>query len=80
MSSFDERIVAVTGPPDAIAAVARAYGVKYRKMPTSSGYTLDHSAAVFLLDRDGETSAVLDAGEPQQRRLAKLKALLRDRR
>jgi protein SCO1 len=80
MSSFDERIVAVTGPPDAIAAVARAYGAKHRKVATRSGYTLDHSAAVFLLDRDGETSAVLDAGESQHQRLAKLKALLRERR
>ena len=80
MSSFDERIVAVSGSPETIAAVARAYGAKYRKVPTSSGYTFDHSAAVFLLDRDGETSAVLDAGEPQHRRLAKLKALLRERR
>ena len=62
MSSFDPRIVAVSGSPETIAAVARAYGAKYRKVPTSSGYTFDHTAAVFLLDREGETSAVLDAG------------------
>ena len=80
MSSFDERIVAVSGSPETITAVARAYGAKYRKVPTRSGYTFDHSAAVFLLDRDGETSAILDAGESQDRRLAKLKALLRERR
>jgi protein SCO1/2 len=77
MSAFDARIVAVSGSPESIAAIARAYGAKYRKVPTSSGYTFDHSPAVFLLDRTGETSAILDAGEPQHRRLAKLRELLR---
>ena len=77
MSSFDPRIVAASGSPESIAAMARAFGAKYRKVPTGSGYTFDHSSAVFLLDRDGEMSAVLDAGEPQHRRLAKLRGLLR---
>jgi protein SCO1 len=77
MSSFDRRIVAVSGSPEGIAAMARAYGAKYRKVPTRSGYTFDHSSAVFLLDRDGEMSAILDAGEPQHQRLAKLRGLLR---
>ena len=77
MASFDPRIVALSGPPDAIAALARAYGAKYRRVPTSSGYTFDHTAAVFLLDRHGETSAVLGTDEPQPRRLGKLKDLLR---
>lgn len=77
MSSFDPRIVAVSGSPGSIAAIASAYGAKYRKVPTQSGYTFDHSSAVFLLDRDGEMSAISDAGEPQHQRLAKLRALLR---
>jgi protein SCO1/2 len=77
MSSFDPRIVAVSGSPDGIAAMARAYGAKYRKVPTASGYTFDHSSAVFLLDAQGDLAAVLDVMEPADRRLAKLKALLR---
>jgi protein SCO1 len=77
MASFDPRIVALSGSPDAIAALARAYGAKYRRVPTSSGYTFDHTAAVFLLDRHGETFAVVSTGEPQPQRLGKLKDLLR---
>jgi len=77
MSSFDQRIVAVLGSPESIAAIARAYGAKYRKVPTPSGYTFDHSSAVFLLDRDGDISAILDAREPQEQRLSKLRGLLR---
>ena len=77
MSSFDRRIVAVSGTPESIAAIAGAYGAKYRRVPTRSGYTFDHTSAVFLLDSGGEVSAILDAGEPQHRRLAKLRGLLR---
>ena len=77
MSSFDERIVAVSGSAESIAAIARAYGARYRKVPTRSGYTFDHSSAVFLLDRNGDVSAILDAAEAQDQRLAKLKELLR---
>jgi len=56
MSAFDPRIVAVSGSAESVAAIARGYGAKYRKVPTRSGYTFDHSSAVFLLDRDGEVS------------------------
>ena len=77
MSSFDQRIVAVSGSAESIAAIARAYGARYRKVPTRSGYTFDHTSAVFLLDRNGDVSAILDAAEPQDQRLAKLKELLR---
>ena len=77
MSSFDRRIVAVSGTQESIAAIAGAYGAKYRRVPTRSGYTFDHTSAVFLLDSGGEVSAILDAAEPQHRRLAKLRELLR---
>ena len=77
MSSFDQRIVAVSGSLESIAAMARACGAEYRTVATRTGYTFDHGSAVFLLDRDGETSAILDSGEPQHQRLAKLKGLLR---
>jgi protein SCO1 len=76
MESFDPRIVALSGPSDAIATLARAFGAKFRKVPTQSSYTIDHTAAVFLVDRDGETVAVIDATEPQPQRLAKLRELL----
>jgi protein SCO1/2 len=77
MTSFDQRIIAVSGSPESIAAIARVYGAKHRKVPTRSGYTFDHSSAVFLLDRDGDVSAILDAREPQDQRLAKLRELIR---
>lgn len=77
LESFDPRIVALTGPAATIAAVARAYGARYRKIPTGSGYTFDHTPAVFLIDRAGETAAVISAEEAPAQRLEKLKSLAR---
>ncbi|HTT42630.1 MAG TPA: SCO family protein [Steroidobacteraceae bacterium] len=49
--AFDPAFVALTGEPDAIAALARAFGVAVSRVPLPGGdYTMDHSAVVFLLD------------------------------
>jgi protein SCO1/2 len=76
MASFDPRIVAVTGAEDVIAAVARAHGASYRKVPTGDSYTIDHTASVFLLDRDGEYVGALTYAASRAARLAKLRRLL----
>jgi protein SCO1 len=54
VSSFDSRIVALTGTPEAIAAVAKAYRAIHRRVPLKDGgYTMDHTAIVYLMDRNG---------------------------
>src|SRR3712207_4035501 len=53
LSSFDPRIVGLTGTDEEIAAAARAYKIYYRKVPTDGGYTMDHSATLFLMDKIG---------------------------
>lgn len=54
--NFDKRIVMLTGSAADIAAVARAYRVYYAKRPLEKAgeYTMDHSAYIYLLDRDGK--------------------------
>lgn len=53
--NFGPTIVGLTGSPDQIAAVARAYKVFYRKVPSRDDgpYLMDHSSIVYLLDRKG---------------------------
>src|SRR5438128_2201217 len=47
LSSFDPHLRGITGSPDAIAAVAKAYRVYYKKVPTEGDdYTMDHTAIV----------------------------------
>jgi protein SCO1/2 len=54
ISSFDPHLRGLTGDDSAIAAVAKSYRVYYRKVPLQAGdYTMDHTALVYLMDRDG---------------------------
>jgi protein SCO1/2 len=55
LSSFDPHVRGVTGDPAAIAATAKAYRVYYKKVPTEgSDYTMDHTAIVYLMDKNGD--------------------------
>src|SRR5262245_21482894 len=54
LSNFDPHLSGLTGDPDAIAAVAKAYRAIFRKVPLDEGgYTMDHTAIVYLMDKQG---------------------------
>jgi protein SCO1/2 len=54
LSSFDPRLIGLTGDATAVAAVAKAYRVYYKKVPLDQGgYTMDHTAIVYLMDKQG---------------------------
>jgi protein SCO1/2 len=54
LTSFDPRIIGVTGDADAIAAAEKAYRVYAKKVPLDGGdYTMDHTAIVYLMNKDG---------------------------
>jgi protein SCO1 len=54
LSSFDPRVIGVTGDPAAVAAMTKAYRVYAKKVPLDAGgYTMDHTALVYLMDKDG---------------------------
>jgi protein SCO1 len=54
LSSFDPHLKGLTGDPDAVAKTLSAYRVFARKVPAKDGdYTMDHSAMVYLMDRNG---------------------------
>lgn len=55
LSSFDSRIVGLTGSPEEIQRVANAYRVFYAKFKTGDGnYTVDHSGYIYLMDSNGK--------------------------
>jgi protein SCO1/2 len=79
LSSFDPRIVGLTGTEDEIAAVAKAYKIYYRKVPTEgSDYTMDHSATLFLMDSKGEFYGTSNFQESEEIRREKLRKLIRN--
>ena len=54
MSSFDPHVRSLTGDEATLAAVAKAYRVYYKKVPLEDGdYTMDHTAIVYLMDKEG---------------------------
>ena len=54
LSSFDPRIVGLTGSRAAVDAALRDYRVYAKKVPTQGDdYTMDHTAVVYLMDKTG---------------------------
>jgi protein SCO1/2 len=53
LSSFDPHLRGLTGDPAAVVAMAKAYRVYVKKVPQENGYTVDHTAIVYLMDKDG---------------------------
>jgi protein SCO1/2 len=55
LSSFDPRLQGLTGNAAEIAKVLSEYRVYAKKVPLKDGdYTMDHTALVYLMDRDGK--------------------------
>ena len=80
LSDFDPRIVGLTGSPAAVARTRAAYHVYARKVPLpGGGYTMDHTAAAYLFDRDGGFQGLSGYQEPPDVQTAKLKALAEGR-
>jgi protein SCO1/2 len=56
VASVSNRMVALTGTDDQVAAAARAYRVYYRlgnDAATNPDYSVDHTALFYLMDREG---------------------------
>ena len=54
LTSINPHLVGLTGDPAAIAAVAKEYRVYVKKVPLDNGdYTMDHTALVYLMDKEG---------------------------
>jgi len=67
LSSFDPRIVGLTGTSEAIAAAEKTFRVYARKVETGEGsYSMDHTALVYLMDRQGRFISVFNTEQDPQ--------------
>ena len=57
---FDPDFLGATGPEPSLAPLASGLGVAYGRTPNEDGssYTVDHTAAIFLVDPAGRLAAV----------------------
>jgi protein SCO1/2 len=61
LSNFDPHLRGLTGDQASIDAAIRAYRVYAKKVPLPGGdYTMDHTAVVYLMDKDGRFVAPFD--------------------
>jgi protein SCO1/2 len=77
LSSFDPHLKGLTGAPDAVAKVISGFRVYARKVPLKDGdYTMDHTALVYLMDRDGKFVAPFNLKRKPEESAADLKRYL----
>ena len=75
LSAFDPRIRGLTGSPDQVAGIAKAYRVYYKRVPLENDdYVMDHSTMVYMMDAKGRFVGPIGYGEPD----AQVMPLLRD--
>ncbi len=60
--AFPKGAVGLTGSPQAVAQIAKAYHLFYQKSGAGPDYEVQHSSAVYLMDRSGRFSRVVAYG------------------
>lgn len=73
LSSFDPHIIGATGTEEQVAAVTKAYRVYAKKVPTEGGYTMDHTAIVYLMNKEGRFVAPFNMKRTPEEAAAELK-------
>jgi len=76
LAGFDRRILGLRGTAEELAQMAAAYRVVYRRVPVEGGYTMDHTASVFMIGRDGRFVGTIDYHEDRASAVAKVQRLL----
>ena len=78
LSSFDPHLRAATGDKAALEKMEKAYRVYAKKVPTGKDgdYSMDHSAIVYLMDKDGQFVAPFRLDRKPQDSAAELRKYL----
>ncbi len=78
VTHFHPSIVGLTGTPEEIKTVAQGYQVFYRKAKggTPDAYSMEHTASIYVMDRQGKFRGTLDVHESADTRMKKLQRLI----
>jgi protein SCO1 len=77
LSSFDPHLKGLTGDADAVAKVISGFRVYAKKVPLKDGdYTMDHTALIYLMDRDGKFVSPFNLKRKPEESAADLKRYL----
>ena len=77
ISNFDPRIEGLVPTDQELVKVTHDFHIYYKKVATSDGgYTMDHTATLFLFGADGKLKSTVSFDEDKDARMEKLKNLL----
>lgn len=77
LSSFDPHLEGLSGDPAETAKVITSYRVYAKKVPTKDGdYTMDHTALIYLMDREGRFVSPFNMKRSPEEAAAELKRYL----
>ncbi len=79
LANFNPSFIGMTGDPEQIAQAATPFGVIYTKHEgtPATGYLVDHTASLMVLDRQGNMRLVLPFETPADAIAADLKQMLK---
>jgi protein SCO1 len=76
VSAFDPHIVGLSGTPDQVTEMVKAFKVYRRRVDQGDGdYSMDHTATIYLMDAKGQFVGTIAYGEADDIALDKLKRL-----
>ena len=77
LSSFDPHLEGLSGDPEETAKVIKSYRVYAKKVPGKDGdYTMDHTALIYLMDREGRFVSPFNLKRTPEEAAADLKKYL----
>lgn len=76
LAYFDPRIIGLTGEPEQVARALADFRADAERVPTDDGYTMNHTAGVFLFDADGRFANIIDFHEDRAYALPKIRRVL----
>ena len=78
LENFDSRIIGLTGDTQKVEAIAKAFRVFAKKVPSEKAgdYTVDHTGVVYLMDKRGKFVSAFNLQRPPQQAARELEAYL----
>jgi len=82
LTNVTDRIIGISGDPAKVEAMARGFKIYFKRVPTDATkpdgeYTMDHTASVFLLDKQGRFVGTIAYGEDSDIAKQKLANLMK---
>jgi protein SCO1/2 len=76
LTSFDPRIMGLTGTPAEIAETAKEFRVYYAKQGDGEFYLMDHSTAIIVMNPDYEYAGVMAGNMQPDEMVTRLKEII----